>query len=44
MPAVCGAIAYAIVDTRLPRLVILAYFYAVLVYFFLMFPFKAIPT
>jgi dolichyl-phosphate-mannose-protein mannosyltransferase len=44
MPAVCGAIAYAIVDNRLPRVVILAYLYAVLVYFFLMFPFKAIPT
>ncbi len=43
MPSVCAAIAYAIVDRRFPRLVILTYLYVVLIFFFLMFPFRVVP-
>jgi len=44
VPAVCGAIAYMIADTKLPRLVVVFYLAVVLYIFVVMFPFQRIPT
>ena len=44
LPAVCVAIAYMIADQNPPKLVALFYLGVVLVSFYLMFPFKTIPT
>jgi len=44
VPAVCGAIAYMIADTKLPRVVVIFYLAVVLYIFVVMFPFQRIPT
>jgi len=44
VPAVCGAIAYMIADTKLPRVVVIFYFAVVVYIFVVMFPFQRIPT
>jgi dolichyl-phosphate-mannose-protein mannosyltransferase len=44
MPAVCAAVAYMIADQQPPKVVVLFYLAVVLVSFYLMFPFKVIPT
>jgi dolichyl-phosphate-mannose-protein mannosyltransferase len=44
MPSVCAAVAYVIVDRRVPRPLIFAYFVIVLFFFFSLFPFRTIPA
>ena len=44
VPAICGAIAYMIADTKLPRLVVIFYLAVVVYIFIVMFPFQRIPT
>lgn len=44
VPAVCAAIAHMIADQNPPKLVVLFYLGVVLVSFYLMFPFKVIPS
>jgi hypothetical protein len=44
IPSVCIAISYMIADQNPPKLVVLFYLGVVLVSFYLMFPFKVIPT
>lgn len=44
IPAVCASIAYMIADQNPPKLVVLFYLGVVLVSFYLLFPFKVIPT
>lgn len=44
MPAICAAVAHMIADQNPPRLVVLFYLGVVVAWFFMMFPFKVIPT
>lgn len=44
MPAVCAGVAYMIADQNPPKLVVLFYLIVVAVSFYLMFPFKVIPS
>lgn len=44
MPAVCAGVAYMIADQNPPKLVVLLYLAVVAVSFYLMFPFKVIPS
>lgn len=44
VPAVCGAAAHMILDQNPPKLIVLFYLSVVLVSFYIMFPFKVIPT
>jgi hypothetical protein len=44
MPAVCSGVAYMIADQQPPKFVVFFYLAVVLVSFYLMFPFKVIPT
>jgi dolichyl-phosphate-mannose-protein mannosyltransferase len=44
LPAVCAVIAHMIADQNPPKLVLVFYLAVVLVSFYLMFPFKIIPT
>ncbi|MEM3570620.1 MAG: hypothetical protein QW589_01630, partial [Candidatus Bathyarchaeia archaeon] len=42
IPSVCAAVAYAIIDQKPPRIILLLYLIAVVYFFIAMFPFKAI--
>ncbi len=44
VPAVCAAVAHMIADQNPPKLVVVFYLVVVLVSFYLMFPFKVIPS
>lgn len=44
VPAVCAAVAHMIADQNPPKLVVLFYLGVVLVSFYMMFPFKAVPS
>ncbi len=44
MPAVCGAVAQMIADQNPPKLVVIFYLAVVMVSFYLMFPFKVVPS
>jgi len=43
IPSVCGAITYLLIDQRLPKIIIIAYFIAVIIGFWTLFPFKIVP-
>jgi len=44
MPAVCAGVAYMVAEQNPPKLVVLFYLAVVIVSFYLMFPFKVIPS
>ena len=44
MPVICSAVAHMIADQNPPKLVVLFYLGVVVAWFFMMFPFKVIPT
>ncbi len=44
MPVICAAVAHMIADQNPPKLVVLFYLGVVVGWFFMMFPFKVIPT
>jgi hypothetical protein len=44
MPAVCAGVAYMVAEQNPPKLVVLFYLAVVMVSFYLMFPFKVIPS
>lgn len=43
LPSVCGAISYAILDQRPPKIAVFIYMAAIIAGFYLLFPFKSIP-
>jgi len=44
MPAVAGGVAHMVADQNPPKVVVIFYLSVVLVWFYLMFPFKVIPS